>query len=277
MIPMNELIYDIPIAQLPVYRGQRLIVRSREPAMLPSLLAAEEPDAIVGIRLLSLEADSEALNAWAPGLPLELVMADPAAEFPLLYRHTNLLDNHPVRVMIPVHPGFGKAVKVAVALDFAVQLEVGQPEPALIEELAEVVTFYLRQPTVAQPIEYFHSALLGFYHDDPAPLWVLLDEGPHDLRYVSDAGVESLPGRLADIAVDLAVETEQGEWIERVLAAGEDCRSCEFVRSCGGYFKWPNRDYDCAGVKRLFGELRDAAAELRRDLSQTSLNDASPG
>ncbi|MBL8249727.1 MAG: hypothetical protein JNK95_15345, partial [Candidatus Competibacter sp.] len=61
MIPMNELIYDIPVAQLPVYRGQRLIVRSREPAMLPSLLAAEDPDAIVGIRLLSLEADSEAL------------------------------------------------------------------------------------------------------------------------------------------------------------------------------------------------------------------------
>ncbi len=276
MIPMNELIYDIPVAQLPVYRGQRLIVRSREPAMLPSLLAAEDPDAIVGIRLLSLEADSEALNAWAPGLPLELVMADPAAEFPLLYRHTNLLDNHPVRVMIPACPGFGKAVKVAVALDFAVRLEVGQPEPALIEELAEVVTFYLRQPTVAQPIEYFHSVLLGFYHDDPAPLWMLLDEDPHDLRYVSDAGVESLPGRLAGIAVDLAVETEQGEWIERVLAAGEDCRSCEFVRSCGGYFKWPNRDYDCAGVKRLFGQLQEAAAELRRDLSQTSLNNASP-
>jgi hypothetical protein len=72
--------------------------------MLPALLAEENPDHIIGVRLLSLEANSEALNAWAPGLPLELVMTDPAAEFPLLYRHTNLLDNHPVRVMIPVHP-----------------------------------------------------------------------------------------------------------------------------------------------------------------------------
>ncbi len=265
---MNESIYDIPVEQLPAYRGNCLIIRTREPAILPGLLVEEEnPDHVIGVRLLSLEANSEALNAWAPGLPLELVMTDPAAEFPLLYRHTNLLDNHPVRVMIPVHSGFGKAVKVAVALDFAVRLEVGQPDPALIEELAEMVMFYLRQPTVAQPIEYFHSTLLGFYHDDPMPLWVVLDEEPHDLRYVSDAGAETLPGRLAGIEVDLTVETDRGEWIEQVLAAAEECRNCEFLRNCGGYFKWPNRDYDCAGVKRLFGELRDAAAELRRDLS----------
>lgn len=264
---MNESIYDIPVEQLPAYRGNCLIIRTREPAILPGLLVEEDPDRVIGVRLLSLEANSEALNAWAPGLPLELVMTDPAAEFPLLYRHTNLLDNHPVRVMIPVHPGFGKAVKVAVALDFAVRLEVGQPDPALIEELAEMVMFYLRQPTVAQPIEYFHSTLLGFYHDDPMPLWVVLDEEPHDLRYVSDAGAETLPGRLAGIEVDLTVETDRGEWIEQVLAAAEECRNCEFLRNCGGYFKWPNRDYDCAGVKRLFGELRDAAAELRRDLS----------
>ena len=264
---MNESIYDIPVEQLPAYRGNRLIIRTREPTMLPAILAEENPDHIIGVRLLSLEANSEALNAWAPGLPLELLMADPAAEFPLLYRHTNLLDNHPMRVMIPVCPGFSKAVRAAVALDFTVRLEVGQPDPALIEELAEVVMFYLHQPTVAQPIEYFHSALLGFYHDDPMPLWVLLDEEPHDLRYVSDAGAETLPGRLAGIEVDLTVETDRGEWIERVLAAAEECRSCEFLRNCGGYFKWPNRDYDCAGVKQLFSQLRDAAAELRRDLS----------
>ena len=67
-IPMNELIYDIPAAQLPIYRGKRLIVRVREPALLPVLLATENPESIVGARLLSLAADSEALNAWAPGL-----------------------------------------------------------------------------------------------------------------------------------------------------------------------------------------------------------------
>lgn len=263
---MNDFIYEIPVEWIPAYRGKPVIVRAREPAALATALADEEPEHITGVRLLSLAADSEALNAWAPGLPVDLVMADPAAEFPLLYRHVDLLDHHPVRVIIPVRPGFAKAVRVAVSLHFAVWLEPGQPEPALIEELAEVMAFYLRQPTVAQPVEFFHSALLGFYHDDPAPLWVVLDADPQSLRFVADDGTEGLPGRLAGVETTIAVDADLGAWIAQVLATADECRSCEFLKSCGGYFKWPRRDYDCTGVKRLFGLLRDAAAELRRDL-----------
>jgi len=265
--PMNNFIYEVPVERVSAYRGQRLIVRARESAALTTALADADPERIVGARLLSLAADSEPLNAWAPGLPVDLVMADPGAEFPLLYRHTELLDHHPVRVIIPVRPGFAKAVKVAVSLHFAVWLEPGQPELALIEELVEVMAFYLRQPTVAQPVEFFHSALLGFYHDDPAPLWVVLDADPQYLRFIADDGAESLPGRLAGVEATVAADADLGEWLTRILAAADECRGCEFLGSCGGYFKWPRRDYDCTGVKRLFGLLRDAAAELRRDLN----------
>lgn len=270
LIPMNELIYDIPAELLPMYRGKRLVVRVRDPGLLPALLAAENPESIVSVRLLSLAADSEALNAWAPGLPLELIMADPAAEFPLLYRHVNLNDHHPVRVVIPVSPGFGKAVKVAVALDFSVLLAVGQPDPALITELTEVAMFYLRQPTVTQPVEFFHSTLLGFYHDDPMPLWIMADEDPRYQRYITDAGLECLPGRLASVERTRNLSVHSDPAIEQVLAESAECQGCEFLQNCGGYFKWPNRDYDCAGIKTLLGELRDAAAELRRDLAQAS-------
>jgi hypothetical protein len=263
---MNDFIYEVPVERVSAYRGRRLIVRAHEPATLITALADEEFERLVGLRLLSLAADSEPLNAWAPELPVDLVMADPGAEFPLLYRHAELLEHHPVRVMIPVRPGFARAVKVAVSLHFAVWLEPGQPEPALIEELAEVMAFYLRQPTVAQPVEFFHSTLLGFYHDDPAPLWVVLDADPECLRHVADEGAESLPGRLAGVEATVAADADLGEWIARVLATADECRNCEFLPSCGGYFKWPRRDYDCAGVKRLFGLLRAAAAELRRDL-----------
>ena len=263
---MNELIYNIPLHRLPDCRMGRLIVRASEPAALVAALSAEDPARIVAVQLLSLEADSEPMNAWASGLPVELTMADPAAEFPLLYRHVNLLDQHPVRVAIPVRPGFANAVKVALALNFAVRLEPGQPEPALIEELAAVLEFYLRQPTVAQPIDYFQGVLLGFYHQEFTPLWAILDEDPAWLRYIADDGAESLYERLAGVEITVAPEAGLEVWIEQVLAAGEECQTCEFRQSCGGYFKWPRRDYDCAGVKRLFGALCDAAAELRRDL-----------
>ena len=265
---MSDLIYEVPAERVPAHRGQRLIVRTRDPAALVNALRTEASlEPIIGLRLLSLAADSEAFNAWETGLPIDLVMDDPAVEFPLLYRHTELLDNHPVRVVIPVRPGVAKAVKVAAALQFAVWLEPDQPDAALIEELTEVLAFYLRQSTVSQPIEFFHSALLGFYHDDPAPLWVVLDADPQTLRVVADDGAVSLPGRLAGVAHALAADTSLAEWIAQVLAATEACRSCEFLASCGGYFKWPRRDYDCGGVKRLFGLIRAAAAELRRDLA----------
>lgn len=263
---MNELIHNIPLHRLPNYRMGPLIVRADEPEALITALMAEDPARVVAVQLLSLATDSERMNAWATGLPVELAMADPAAEFPLLYRHTNLLDQHPVRVVIPVCPGFTNAVKVALALNFAVRLELGQPEPALIEELAAVLEFYLHQPTVAQPIDYFQSALLGFYHQEPASLWAVLDEDPEWLRYVVDDGAASLYGRLAGVEITLAPDAGLEVWIEQVLAAGEECQACEFRQSCGGYFKWPRRDYDCAGVKRLFSALREAAEELRHDL-----------
>ncbi|MDG4552207.1 MAG: hypothetical protein P9F19_03365 [Candidatus Contendobacter sp.] len=263
---MNDWIHEVSTERVAVHQGQRLIVRAREPAALPATLTDEQLERVVGVRLLSLAADSEPLHGWAPGLPVDLVMVDPGAEFPLLYRHVELLDHHPVRVIVPVRPGFAKAVKVAVSLNFAVWLEPGQPEPALVEELVEVMAFYLRQPTVAQPVEFFHSALLGFYHDDPTPLWRVLDTDPQSLRIVDDDGAESLPGRLAGVAATVATDADLGEWIARLLATADECQSCEFLASCGGYFKWPRRDYACVGVKRLFGLLREAAAELHRDL-----------
>jgi hypothetical protein len=264
---MNPLIYNIPAHRLPDDREGELIVRTRDPAALIAALEPEDPERVIAVQLLTLDADSEPLNAWAPGLPIELIMRDPATEFPLLYRHTNLLDNHPVRVAIAVASGFGKAVKTAAALEFAVRLEPGQPDPALIEELVTVLEFYLRQPTVAQPIEYFHGALLGFYHDQPIPLWLILDEDPDVVRYIGDDGAESLGGRLAGANLTIAPGVELKTWIEQTLATADECRTCEFLSSCGGYFKWPRRDYDCVGVKRVFGLLREAAAELRRDLA----------
>lgn len=263
---MSEYIYNIPAQQLPIEREGWLIVRTDEPAVLPTILTGDDLGAVVAVQLSSLASDSEALNAWTAGLPIELMMDDPAAEFPLLYRHTNLLDHHPVRVVIPVRPGFAKAVKVAVALEFAVRLDVGQPDPALIEELAAVLEFYLRQSSVAQPIEYFHGTLLGLFHAEPLPLWVIQDEEPGVMRYVTDEGQETMVGRLAEHQFALPPDASLVDWTEQALATAEDCRDCEFFLSCGGYFKWPRADYDCGGVKRIFGLLRDAAAELRRDL-----------
>lgn len=52
-----------------------------------------------------------------------------------------------MRVTVPVVPGFSKAVRLTVALQLAVKLEIGQPGRELIPELAEVLGLYLHQTT----------------------------------------------------------------------------------------------------------------------------------
>lgn len=271
MFSTQQIVYNLPPDLLPSYPHGAWVVRARNPNQLAAALTEENAERAVAVRLLALDVESEVLNAWLPELPIELVMGDPAREYPLLYRHTNLLDNHPVLAAISVQPGFLSAVKVAVSLDFAVRLEMGQPDPAVIAELGSVLDFYLHQTAVEQPVEFFDSVLLGFYHDDPVTLWSVLEEEPPFLRYVADNGVESGYGRLAGVDLTtmakLHTDTDGAVLIDQVLATAQDCRCCEFLSSCGGYFKWPDAAYDCTGIKGLFAQLRAAALEIRQDLA----------
>jgi hypothetical protein len=242
-------------------------VRAQDPTALVQALPDGVLDKLVGVQLLSLTATVDILADWGYGVPVELVMRSPATEFPLLYRHAKLLDKHPVRVSMPILPALFKAVKVANALCFTVKLDVGQPAPASIAALQAVLDFYLHHTSVAQPIEFFHTALLSFYHQEPVTLWDVQEDDPASVRYVTDDGRETMArdpsgagarGDLGSFVADLqqALLAEQGE-----------CYACEFFAHCGGYFKWPHPDYGCSGVKTLFRTLKDASAALRHDLN----------
>jgi hypothetical protein len=264
---VNPIVYHIPLAQLAAYRGRRLIVRSDDARALVACLGAGDLDNLAYVQLRSLPGDSSDLIHWGEGLAIELRLDDPAQDFARLYRHAKLLDNHPVRVALPVVAGFEKAVKLALSLQFAVRLHIGQPQPALIEPLARLLDDYLHRPTVAQPIEYFHSLLLGLCHQEPVSLWTIQEEDPALLRYVDEQGVERLPGKLAESDPGHEPAGFVERWSDSLLAEGAECAGCPFFAPCRGYFKWPRRDYDCAGVKTLFHTVKRAADELRDDLA----------
>jgi hypothetical protein len=243
-----DVIHDIPVEALPAYRGRRVIVRSRSPAGVV-MACRLVPDAeIVCVQLDQLPGDVDALAAWGAGIPVQLVMADPAVEFPTLYRYARLIDTHPIRVVMPARPGFSRAVKAATSLQMAVKLEVGQPAPHEIDELAAVLAFSLHERSCTQPVEFFHGVLRALYHGEATTLRSIQDEDPARIRHLDDDGAEwpSRPARLV----------EPGE-----------CAACEFRGICGGYFKWPRLDYACDGVKTLFRTLATAAGDLRRDVA----------
>lgn len=260
---MSSPIYNVPLALAADYPGQRLVVRTDDPAALVARWPTPPVDWLC-VQLVGLPDRVAPLIHWGRGLAIDIVLADPVADYARLYRYAKLIDNHPVRVSLPVVEGIDKAVRLAASLHFAVKLEPGQP--SAISELAEILDLYLHQATTPQPIDYFHEVLLGWLHDSPVELWTVLDEDPTGFRHVAEDGGERFPPRLAGASGD--PEDFVRRWQEMLIETGAECQDCAYRDVCGGYFKWPNPDYDCAGVKQLFATLRAAADELRSDLAR---------
>ena len=245
------------------------MLRTGNPAEPERILGREVPERVVLIQLNELSADMAPLAAWGEGLPLDLMMRDPLSELSLLYRCTGLLARHPGRVTVPLKRGAAPAVKLALSLGFAVRLAGHQPPPEAVDEARRILDGYLHNPTVSQPVEPFHGLLLSLLHDSRLSLWSLLERDPAQVRVIDDSGAE-----LSDQAPASAQAFRSD-----LLAQGAECRDCEWLGVCSGYFKWPRTDYSCSDVKQLLGDLKAAAAELRQGLAdyEASLGGASNG
>lgn len=165
----------IPAALRARFRGRPVIPRTTDPAELPARFGPRPPADLLHVQIEGLGTDPAPLTDWGDGVPLELLMRDPLSELPLLYRWAGLLARHSVRVTIPLRPGLARAVKLAMALGFAVRLHGHQPGPEAITEARQAHAGYLHKPTVAQPAEPFHGLLVSFLHDTPVLLWSLLE------------------------------------------------------------------------------------------------------
>jgi hypothetical protein len=263
----ETLAYNVPASRVAEYRGRRLVVRARDACEIVACLSPEDVTGVAYIQLLAADAEIDALLQWQPDVPLDVVLQDPATEYPLLYRFARLRQTRPVRVSVPVVAGFSRAVKLAVSLQLAVKLEmVRQPDADRIEELAAVLDLYLHQPLVSQPVEWFHSLLLSLYSGEPATLWSLQEEDPAHARYVTDAGTETISRRFVGAPLPSDIGGFVTEFQGELLARGGECAGCEFWESCRGYFKWPDASFACDGVKGLFHTLRGAVRELREDV-----------
>jgi hypothetical protein len=259
--------YLIPANLADTYRGRRVVIRAPDPRALRAALSREDIHNVVYAQLPFPVGGWVPLPNWARGLPLDLVLERPGETYPSLYDCSRLAADHPVRVTIPVVPGFDKALLLAVALNFAVKLEVGRPDSTLIDTMLDLLDHYLHRTGVSEPVEFFHSVFLGFLHEEPVSLWAVQEEDPALFRQVTDEGEERLAGRLANGKFDAAPESALERLQSHLISDGAECATCPFFACCGGFFKWPEPAYSCAGVKRVLGTLRAAARELSADLA----------
>lgn len=260
----GDVLYSVPSARMREYSEHAVVVRFEDVRQVLDTDPASLLPHLRWVQLLRVDAEGEGLLAWSRGVPIELVLSRPA-DYPYLYAYTGLRENHPLRVVLRAERGVGRAARVALALGLPVRLLVRQPEPGVVEEMAEVLDLYLHQATVAAPVEFYQSMLLVLFHGGGGTLWASQGEDPAFVRYVTESGGLSVSQRLDDVALEGPPGAFLTEFQATVLAEGGECRACEFRDGCGGYFKLPDRTFSCRHIVVLLGRLAEAARELRRD------------
>jgi hypothetical protein len=218
-------------------------------------------EAAPGLEWLQVEGLLQDPEVWALAaqgtspIPLDVVLRDPATEFSSLYRLADVRIVREVRVTIPVGPGLMKALRLAASLQLRVRLLPGQPTGETLAALGEAAEFYLHDPAVEAPIEFFHSLLAALREGAPVTLWEILEHDPGIYAPAEGDARASLP---ADF-----VTTHLASLLER----GAECATCPWQNLCAGYFKWPDPTYSCTGIRQLLGRFETAAEEISRDLA----------
>ena len=244
-----------------------VIVRSREEL---NRWLQDGSSALQWLQVEDLSSDPEAWAFAAQGtgdIPLDVVLSSPSSEFADLYRLVDVLAVRDVRVSMPARPGFLKAVRLAASLGLPVRLLPGQPSAETLQELAEALAFYLHDPMVEAPIEFFHSALAWMRRSETGSLWIIFEEDPAIFRHCDSNGQPEFPRTARPLADETSPYDFVKSHLARLIDAGAECATCPWRLLCQGYFKWPNPEYSCHGVKQLFAALRAAADEIERDLA----------
>jgi len=278
-LPAGAMLFA-PVQMAEKFPGHRLVARSGDPSSFQELLGADGLKRVEYLQLTNLDADPSPLMKWDSVLPIELVMREPGREFPRLYAYARLLDRGPVRVSIPAADGIEKAVKLAASLHFSVKIIPGQPEPGQVEHLIHLTDFYLTNPTITQPIEFFHSLFFAMLNNLDTTLWEILEKEPTRFCFVTDDGqmAANEPRQIPalEIRSEKAAEIKSGRKenhhspSQSVMNRHKTCAVCTYSRWCRGFFKYPSADYSCTAVFPLFEYLFTAAAELKQDLSASA-------
>lgn len=237
-----------------------VIARTREE--LEKWMGGDVLGALQWIQVEGLLSDAD---TWVSAVqqkshvPLDVIVSDPGKEFSHIYRLVDLRIARDVRVSIPTTPGFMKAVKLACSIHVPVQLIPVQPDAESVDELKEALNFFLHDPMLETPIEFFHTTLAGMRESTPISLWRILGKDPAIFSHHDASGNPLLPLNEAKTFVQ--------DHLAALIDGGKECQQCPWQELCQGYFKYPDPDYSCDNIVQIFEQLKAAADEIEQDLA----------
>jgi hypothetical protein len=258
-------VFNVPISLINEFSGRDLTLRGNDSATLVVALQKIQPQRIFSVQLISLDIDPTRFYHLETPVRFEITLFNPP-EFPKLYRFSDLLGRHPVRVSVAAKPGLFNASKLALSMNMPVKLHLGQPDPAVVEDAIKLADYSFHGPEVNQPVEFFHSLIMSNFAGAAMPIWDIQEEDPQHFKYVTDQGV--IENYRLGTCTDAALLEAISEGVE-LPETFKDCRKCDHKAICRAYFKFPDPTYDCSAVIELLDFCLSTAAELKDDYQAT--------
>lgn len=255
--PPPDPILSVPAGSVDAHPAVSLVIRANR---------QEDLDRVRGVspdRIVWIEAPLDLAEiAWPPGLPLDVMVADPAREAARLHGLSRARDDRLIRVSIPAKAGVSRAARIAMALQLPVRLLPGQPGPEAAAELRTVLETYLHDPQANASVQPFDAALEYLLHGRPVTAWAALELDPAYVIRIPDPG-EPLPAAPRPDAPGFVAA-----WISRLVFEAAECAGCPYAGWCAGLFKWPDPAYACDHIKPLLAAIGVNAEAIARDLGE---------
>lgn len=245
-VPQRPTLTSVAAGAAASCPGEALVVRVADADDL-ACLADLPPERVAWIEVPMALAGRSELERFS----VDVLLADLAAEAPLLYGLARARSPFLPRLSIPATSGLEEAAAIGMALGFPLRLLAVQPTADQVVELERTLERYLHDSKVTEPVEPFHSALMERIHGEASTLWEALEVDPACFKREPP-----LPG------------LEEPEAVASRLLGLAECGSCPARRWCAGWFKWPDPSFDCAHVRRLLASLEEAAQRLFDDLQE---------
>ena len=102
----DSIVYNIPDTMIEAYHGRNLIVRGHDPSVMVQRLATHDVETLAYLQILGAGGNLAGLMRWEHAVPVDLVVKNPETDLPQLYRYSTMRAERPVRVTVPVVPGF---------------------------------------------------------------------------------------------------------------------------------------------------------------------------
>jgi hypothetical protein len=199
-----------------------------------------------------------------------------------VYTNTWLADRFPLVVLMDVDAGLLQGVRIITSAMVPVTLNLDELHDA--GDLMAAFLYYVHEPHLRTPVEFFHSMFHAFLKKASVSLAEIYPESPEALLYVDESGRVTCSARLAragrffgEVSDRLRIDEQSPVYKDLILRkknlflSSSPCVSCEQFDLCEGYLRSVDQGFDCEPFWNVFAELKAKAWEIAEDLSKAGL------